>query len=398
MRMNDSLKSNFAFKLMGVFALLLILFYILLNLPVGSLKKVWSVNTQNHINAFKISPSGEWVAVGQSDGLLLIYQKDGSVLVTHQFDDPIRKIIFSLDEKYVYVNASIVSCYSIQEKKVLWQKFKKDFSIEDFWVFRNRELGFLFSSKFNLNRLYTHTDPKGITKFEFSLPEMFERYQVKSSENGQFILICQSNGDIYAYQNGSLLWNNHLDPPVISNSVTFPILADINNEGDVIIAYSASDYGKTAYVALIMDSKGDLKWDNRSESPFQEIQFAQDSAKWLLSMDHATKVLDIKGNILFQRKQYGYSPVWATLGNTTILVGYNAYKKTSDDSLKGTILKLFSLKKEYVIWQKKVIAEFGEYEVNRTGFVMLEVIKPNQANLYRWSDKNLIRKVFLWLF
>jgi len=398
MRINDSRKSNFAYKLIGVFVILLILIYILLNLPIGSLKKVWSVNTQNHINTYQISPSGEWVAVGQADGLLLLYQQDGEVFVSHQFDDPVRKIVFSLDEKYVYVNTSIVSCFSIHEKKVIWQKFKKDFSIEDFWVYRNQELGFLFSSKFNLNRLFTHTNPKGVTTYEFSLPEMFERYHVESSDNGLFVLICQSNGDMYAYQNGSVLWNNHLDPPVIEKSVAFPLLTDINNEGYTIIAYTASEYGKTTYLSLILDNKGEITWNQRAESSFLAMQFAQDSTKWLLSMEHATQVLDLKGNILFQRKQYGYSPVWASLGNTTVLVGYNAYKKTSDESLKGTIIKLFALKKEYVIWQKKVIAEFGEYQVNRTGSVMLEVLKPNQANLYRWSDKNLIRKVFLWLF
>ena len=400
MRIIDGLKSNFAPTLIGMCLLITIVVYILFHLPIGSLQKAWSAQTEGSINAYAISPSGSWVALGQTDGTLIIYQQDGSVYATHSFQDPIRKILFSLDESLVYVNTSVVSCYHVTEKKVIWQKFKKDFSVENFWLYRNQQLGFLFSSKFNLNRLYTHTDKKGMTLHEFSLPEMFERYRVETTENGLYVILIQSNGDIQLFQtsNGFTLWNDHLDPPVIEDSILFPVLADVNDTGYSIIAYTASDYGKTAYIAMILDPKGEHVWKTRSESAFQSVQFAQDSSKWLLSTDQATQVLDLKGQILFQRKQYGYTPVWSAIGNTTILVGYNAYKTSSDDSLQGTIIKLFTLAKEEVLWQKKILVESGEYQVNRTGNVLLEVIKPNTTNLYRWTDKNFIRKVCLWLF
>jgi len=398
--MKGSLQSKFAFRLIGLFVIVMVLLYILFHLPIGTLKKVWSVNALSNINAYAVSPSGKWVAIGQADGLLNLYQEDGTILASHHFEDPIRKILFSFDEKLLYVNTSVVSCFSIQEKKVIWQKFKKDFSVENCWLYRNQQLGFLFSSKFNLNRLYTHTDSKGMTLHEFSLPEMFYRYTIEPSENGMYVILVQSNGDIQLFQtsDGFTLWNDHLDPPVIDDSVLFPVLADVNNTGHTILAYTASDYGTTAYIAIVIDPKGEHIWKTKAESPFQSVQFAQDSSKWLLSMDHATQVLDLKGHLLFQRKQYGYAPVWAYIGNTTVLIGYNAYKKASDESLKGTIIKLFALTKEDVLWQRKVVAETGEYQVNRTGFVLLEVIKPNQVNLYRWTDKNFIRKVCLWLF
>jgi len=223
---------------------------------------------------------------------------------------------------------------------------------------------------------------------------------MKPSENGMYVVLVQSNGDIQLFQtnDGFTLWNDHLDPPVTDDSVLFPILADVNNTGHTVLAYKASDYGKTAYIAIVIDPKGEHIWETKTESPFQSVQFAQDSSKWLLSMDHSTQVLDLKGHLLFQRKQYGYVPVCASIGTTTVLIGYNAYKKSSDESLKGTIIKLFTLTKEDVLWQRKVVAETGEYQVNRTGFVLLEVIKPNEVSLYRWTDKNFIRKVCLWLF
>lgn len=400
MRIKGSLQSKFTFKLIALFVLGIILIYILFHLPIGTLKKAWSVDSLSNINAYAVSPSGRWVAIGQVDGLLKLFQEDGTVLASHDFEDPIRKILFSIDEKLLYVNTSVVSCFSIQEKKVIWQKFKKDFSVENFWLYRNQQLGFLFSSKFNLNRLYTHTDSKGITLHEFSLPEMFYRYTMEASENGLYVILVQSNGDIQLFQtnNGFTLWNDHLDPPVEDDSAVFPILADVNNTGHTVLAYTASDYGKITYIAVIIDPKGEHIWKTKAESAFQSVQFAQDSSKWLLSMDHATQVLDLKGHLLFQRKQYGYAPVWASIGNTTVLIGYNAYKKSSDESLKGTIIKLFALTKEDVLWQRKVIAETGEYQVNRNGYILLEVIKPNQVNLYRWTDKNFIRRVCLWLF
>jgi len=361
---------------------------IIKSIPVGSMSLGWSKNLTKFINCQAVSYSGELVGIGTDDGFCFVFDKTGKQVFEKKYDYPVLEIKFSFNDAFLFVKSNhsrTISLINLSQKKVVWEKFKTNFVIDQFWVFRDGKSSILFTSEKDKNHQYVYLNQNGATIKEFSLPEIFYRFQCSPSSDGKFVLISLAEGDIYLIQNDGILnWNIHLEPAVREGAIDNPILQIVSKEGVAYLAYQAEEFGKSLFICQAIDSKQNIIWKKEFSSTITDLQLAPDEKKIMMSISDKVIVFETNGRLLFSKDQYGYNPVKASLGSTNILIGFIQTDQRPQNEKSRLILKLFSLNRSRVLWQKRTTKSFLKLAVSQNGFVLLEISQGNVLKYFRY--------------
>lgn len=371
--------------------IVLLVFLFLLFFGFSSFQKrvitlLWKQTLDGSINCHATSPAGNLVAVGMVDGGCIVFDQSGKKVFEKKFDFPILDLKFSFSGGTLYIKGQSLLAVNLSTKKV-WEKFKKDFIVDDFWVFRNGRCSVLFQDKKDIKLVYQHLDQNGQTVKEFVLPEVFGNFSCTHSLDGKYLLFSIQEGDLYLFQSdGTVVWNIHLDPSVKEVDASypmFPIYQDVSNVGSVCLGYRGEEYGKNVFLAQVIDNKGNTIWRNNYTSPISGIMFSPDQKKILVSSKNSIAVVELSGKNLYSLDQFGYQPVLTKIGSTNLLIGFMPVEVSSELGESDYIIKLVSLSRKKVLWQKRVLKEVTAFSMEKNGYIVVEVTK-NQVMYYRY--------------
>lgn len=371
-----------------IFCIILLSFIsvsVIRTIPVGSMSLEWTKELKKFVNCQTVSYSGERVGIGTDDGYCTIFDRSGKQIFEKKFNSPVMDIKFSFNDIFLFVKSNhsqTITLINLSQKKTVWEKFKSDFDIDQFWVFRDGKSSILFTSEINKNHQYVYLNQNGATIKEFSLPEIFNRFQCNPSADGRYVLISLAEGDIYLIQNdGMLNWNIHLEPPVKEGVIDYPIHQIVSKEGVAYIAYQAEEYGKDLYICQAIDNKQNIVWKKEFGSTIADLQISPDEKKLMVILSDKVFVYESDGQFLFLKNQFGYYPVNANLGPTNILIGFIPSDQSQQNKNTSLIFKLISLSKDQVLWQKRTAKTFSEMSVSQNGYVLLEINRSNISSV-----------------
>lgn len=351
------------------------------------LKQIWADEIKARINCHTVSNSGELVCLGTDTGFCYMYDQTGKKVFEKKFPFPILDLKFSYDQALLYVKGSSLFAINLSNQKVVWEKVKKNYLVEDFWIFRDGKAGILFRASKDITLVYQYLDKFGQTLKENTLSDIFGRFSCYPSSDGKYFLISQIEGDLYLYQSdGIVVWNIHLDPPVKDNKEQYPILQSVTKSGSVFLAYTGEEYGKDLNITLQIDNKSNTIWKSNQTSPISGILLSPDEKKLLITTENKFIVYEIADktlNILYSLDQYGYKPSITRLGTTNVLVGFVSTDSPIDTGKSSLVYKLISLNQNKVLWQKRSTTDVFDFSVVNKGYVFVETT-PHRIMYYRY--------------
>jgi len=235
-------------------------------------------------------------------------------------------------------------------------------------------------------KYYLFLDSKGASIKESKLPDIYGRYSITPSNTGSHLLLSSEDGNIYDISNdGYVNWNIHLEPPVSEYNSDYPIVHDISDEGDAIVAYSYEQYGKRGNLVNYFNSTGEILWQQDYLFHILEVEFSPDYKKLIILNENGAEVYKINEKILYRKKQYGYNIVDSEIFSTNILL---ASKRNETDNIyyknKYIIFQLISLENGEIIWQMRKKFDNKEYVIKAEGLYFLELDKPFKLKLYKF--------------
>ena len=350
------------------------------------LSLIWKQEMKETINCHTTSLSGELIAIGSVDGKCTILNQKGTVVFEKKLSFPILALKFSYDGNILYVKGQSLLAINLSNQKI-WEKFKKDYIVEDFWVFRDGRCSVLMHDKKDIKLNYMYLDQNGQTVKEFVLPEVYGNYSCTHSVNGKYFLLSIQEGDLYLFQaDSTVVWNIHLDPSVKEvdkEYPMYPIYQALANNGSVCLGYRAEEYGKDVFVAQLIDVKSNILWKKNLTSPISGMMFSPEEKKILISSQNNISVLELSGNTLYSIDQFGYQPILTKLGPTNLLVGFVPLEASRELTKNDFIFKLVSLSRRKVIWQKRVLSEVAAFSMEKNGYVLVEVTR-DRVMYYRY--------------
>jgi hypothetical protein len=336
----------------------------------------WTQDIPDKINCHTISYSGDLVSVGTESGICYVYNQAGNKVFERKFPFPILALKFSYNNAFLYVKGESLLAIELANQKI-WEKFKKGYIVEDFWVFRDGRCSVLMHSRKDITLVYQYLDQRGMTTKEFVLPEIFGNYSCCTSVDGKYFFLSLQEGDLYLFQSdGIVVWNLHLDPPVKEISTeypAYPIFQSVTKNGSVFLAYSAEEYGKDLFVAQLIDNKSNTVWEKSLPSPISGLMISPDEKKILISTQNKIVVDELSGKNLYTIDQFGYKPKITKLGTTNILVGFVSSEISSDIAKNALVFKLISLSRNHVLWQKKTGNDVVDFSIAKNGYVFVEI-------------------------
>jgi hypothetical protein len=351
----------------------------------------WTQVIPDKINCQSVSYSGDFVGVGTDTGFCYVFDSSGKKVFEKKFPSPILTLKFSYNSHFLYVKSYSLLAVDLTSGKVVWEKFKKDYVVEDFWVFRETNgesrCGVFMRSKKDITLIYQYLDKQGMTVKEFTLPEVFGNYSLATSGNGKYLLLSLQEGDIYLFQSdGIAVWNIHLDPPVkevSSDFPSYPIFQTVMNDGSVCLAYPAEEYGKDLYVSELINNKANTVWKNILPSPITGLVLSPDEKKVLISSQNKLIVFEISGKTLYSLDQFGYKPSVTSLGTTNVLVGFLPTEESNRRDDNALVFKLISLNRKHVLWQKRSQKDVIDFSMTKNGYVFVET-SFHRVSFYRY--------------
>jgi hypothetical protein len=347
----------------------------------------WTQDISDKINFHALSYTGDLVGVGTDTGFCYVYDHTGKKVFEKKFPFPILSLKFSYNNAFLYVKGETLFAINLTKQEVVWEKFKKDFIVEDFWVFRDGRCSILLHSRNDIKLIYQYLDQKGMTTKEFDLPEIFGNYSCCVSVDGKYLFLSLQEGDLYLFQSdGVLAWNLHLDPPVkevSSKYPQYPIFQSVTKNGSVCLAYLAEEYGKDLFVVQLIDNKSNTLWEKSLPSPISGLMISPDEEKILISTENQIIVDELSGKNLYVIDQFGYKPKITQLGTTNVLVGFVSSENSSDNDKNALVFKLISLSQNHVLWQKRTENDVVDFSVAKNGYLFVE-ISPHRVKLYRY--------------
>lgn len=365
-----------------VYVILFILFFVsLFSLktiqanPKGNLLLKWTQNIQlpDRINCQMISYTGNLVGIGTMNGFCYVFDTTGKKIFEKKLKDPVLSIKFSFNDRILYIKSYTLIAVDLTQKKVLWEKFKKDFQVEDFWLFRDGRSGILLRSTKDITKQYLYLDQKGQTIKETTLPpEIYGNYLCTPSVDGKFLLVSLQEGDLYLIQSdGILAWNIHLDPPLKEGEMDYPIFQTVSKDGSVCLAYTADEYGKVTHICQLIDNKSNILWKKTFSSKINNLALSPDEKKISVSLETKLLIYNLQGKVIFSLDQFGYIPIETWIGSTNILIGFISSDQTQAIKRNFTIFKLFSLNQKEVLWQKHTGKNTEVVSLAKNGYVFL---------------------------
>ena len=354
----------------------------------------WSKDIPDKINCHTLSYSGDMVGIGTDTGFCYVYNQVGKKVFEKKFPFPILSLKFSYNNNFLYIKGSSLFAVDLSTQKIVWEKFKKDYIVDDFWVFRdgskNGRFGILMRSKKDITRIYQYLDQKGQTIKEFVLPEIFGNCSLSASVDGKYLFLSLQEGDLYLFQSDSMaVWNIHLDPPVkeVNNEYPgYPIFQTVTQDGSVCLAYIAEEYGKDLFISELINNKGSTLWKNNLSSPITGLMMSPDEKKILVTTQNKFIVNEISGKTLYSQDQFGYKPSVTRLGTSNVLVGFLSSEESNESEKNTLVFKLISLNRKQVLWQKRTGTDALDFSIGKNGYVFVE-ISLHRVKLYRYVLK-----------
>jgi hypothetical protein len=354
----------------------------------------WTQDIPDRINCHTVSYSGEFVAIGTDTGFCSVFDKNGKKVLEKKFSFPVLSLQFSYNSKFLYVKGYHLYTIDLLQQKsnwektkkvdVSWEKFKKGYVIEDFWVFRDSRVSVLFRAEKDITLVYLYLDQKGQTLKESVLPDIFGRYSCNPSVDGKYLLLSLLDGDMYLFQaDGVVVWNLHLDPPVKEGLLEYPILQAIMKSGNVCISYLAEEYGKDLFITQLIDTKTNTVWKKNHPTAITGLMISPDEEKILITTKNKFDVFTLSGTLLYSLDQYGYKPDVTRLNATNVLVGFNSSETSGESQRKTLVYKLISLHQKRVLWQKRTENDMFDFTSVKNGYVFVEV-SLHRVKLYRY--------------
>lgn len=341
----------------------------------------WTQSISDKINCHAVSYSGDLVGIGTDTGFCYVFDQSGKKVFEKKFPFPVLALKFSFNSHFLFIKSYSLFAVNLTTQKIVWEKFKKDYVVEDFWVFResngDSRCGVFMHSTKDITLLYQYLDQKGQTVKEFTLtPEVFGNYSLTTSINGKYLLLSLQEGDLYLFQSdGIVVWNIHLDPPVKEVSSVFPsypIYQAVTKDGSVCLAYPAEEYGKDLFVSELINNKANIVWKNILSTPITGLTLSPDERKVMISSRNRLVVFEISGKTLYSLDQFGYKPSVTSLGTTNVLVGFLPDEDTKAREDNAVVFKLISLNRKHVLWQKRSVKDFIDFSMAQNGYVFVE--------------------------
>ncbi len=365
-----------------------------LMLPEGALAAQWSHRFDHYINAVAMAPFGGSVAIGSSDGQVSIYHKNGTLLLEKNFKDPIQGLFFSMDEETLYVKTYNIFKLDIANNSVPWEKFKANHYVKDFWVYRNGNLGFLFASKTSVSYIFLLTDRNGRTLHEFDLPDLYDSFESASASSGDYLFFATESSDLYHMNvDGMVNWMMRLDPQAIKTN-HYPLLFDINQDGEICLAYAYEQYGKKGYMAVYINKQGDILWKVDVQQALISVQFSSDGKKILINTLDDLMIYRKDGTRMFRSDQFGYQSLAADIFPSGLLINYFSkqlsrthYWTANEELPSNSVLRWVNIDYRKVKWQKRIDKKDQHFMLSMDGRTCLELVRSGEITYYEYKSQ-----------
>jgi hypothetical protein len=362
----------------------------------GVLEEMWHIEIDCPIASHTISSKGNYVAVGDTNGMVHVYSQDGSEHFSHQFDFPILDLQFSFDEASLLVRCYSVYCIDLVEQRISWEKFYQpdNYYIENFWVYQDGKIGYLASSLKQLESIYFLTNSEGVSIEEpKQLPTTHVRYHITPSPDGKLLVWTTEEGTIECISYyGFVHWNKQVSFSNQSSSDPYPFLQDINDNGDICISFSHLQGDAEITTILLINIDGVVLWERTSTEALQTLAFSHQRDTILVGTHKNVQLYGLSGNLLHTKKIFGYQIEQTDIFYSHLLIRYRPTSEIRPRSFQKGIVELSWL--DNIIWRKHTIETTKtEFSIADNGYVFLEVSYPQKFSFYKFHFNKTQRKV-----
>lgn len=362
----------------------------------GSLKKLWQKELNSTISSHTVSSNGKFVAIGDQDGFVHVYDQNGAEYFSHQFQFPILDLAFAFDETSLYVRCYSVYCIDLTEQRIVWEKYYQpdQFYIEDFWVFQDGKIGYLASSLTQLQRYYFLSNSDGVTIEEpKGLPNTHFRYRITPSPDGKLLIWTTEEGSIECMSYyGFVHWNKQVSFSNQTSSDSYPFLQDINNNGDVCISFSQNTEEASLHTILMINLDGVILWERTTKDPVKILSFSHHKESVLVGTSKQAQLYDLSGNMLQENKIFGYRVESAQIFYSHLLIQFQPNSEIRPSFFQKGIVELNWM--DNVIWRKHTIENSRTgFSLADNGYAIIEVCYPKKFSFYMFHFNNTQRKV-----
>ena len=266
--------------------------------PVTDIAPIWSYQTDGEISAIRISNDSSLVAVSTNtadrQGMVYLFDKNGSLLWNHTFDIMIGDIVMSSDGSYitvsgfqlgegrnhVYQNGAVYLLDS--DGNLLWENTMNGNNVP--WSIGIHPEG--SSVLFGTSNKVTSLDKQGNLLWEINAEKYFD--SVVFSSDGHFV--TSSDSDISFFDStGKQLWD--FTTKYESNYASM-VSQDWQN---IVISDSSGTDGNIYY----LDSDGNLLWEHYLDEAAQHFSMSQDNSYLIASNNWQSMMFDTDGSLLW---------------------------------------------------------------------------------------------------